>query len=727
VVALALAREVLASGKSKVTGQERQQLAEFLQPYTPERASKESGASVEALKKLANEIAASQSSLVLAGGTALATTQGTQTQIAVNLLNFVAGNIGKTVVFGANRQIDPSTSHQEVMDVVGRMLSGDVKVLIVDGANPLFSLPASSKIAAALEKVETIVSLSSAWDETTRMAHIVLPSQSSMERWGDAFPERGIRSLIQPVMVSLYPIKAAEDTLLAVGAKLGLSGQPATYKAYVQEAWKEVQKEVGSADDFDTFWRSSLQRGGVFQKVAFAGSVNLSPEALGTQIASAKLDGEGMALLPVTSLRQRDGRGARNPWLQEIPDPVAQVVWDSWADINPAKAKQLGVRQGDMISVQSAHGKVELPVNLHYGINAETVAVQIGQGHTNSGRNADHVGVNVLDLLPPAADKLSGEFAYLTTRVKVAATGKPGYMVMTAGSPRQLHRGIIQTQLVEQARAGKEPPPLHGEHPHRPNEDFYPTRDEQTPGYYDPYRWGMVIDSDRCTGCSACVAACYAENNLAVVGKARMGLGREMSWLQINRFIEGKGDETVTLMQPMMCQQCANAGCEPVCPVYATYHNPEGLNAQIYNRCVGTRYCSNNCPYKQRRFNWFNYEFEAPLHMQLNPDVTVRSKGVMEKCTFCVQRIVRARKSANAAGRDIKDGEFTSACAQTCPTGAIVFGNMEDMNSRVAKLAMRGKDNKKKRVRQYEVFPEIKQQPAITYLRKVIHNPIEEV
>ncbi|HEX7927846.1 MAG TPA: 4Fe-4S dicluster domain-containing protein, partial [bacterium] len=240
----------------------------------------------------------------------------------------------------------------------------------------------------------------------------------------------------------------------------------------------------------------------------------------------------------------------------------------------------------------------------------------------------------------------------------------------------------------------------------------------QTPGYHNPYRWGMTVDVDRCTGCSACAAACYAENNVPVVGKERADLGREMSWLRVERYLEGEGDSYMTLMQPMFCQHCGNAGCEPVCPVYATYHNPDGLNAQIYNRCVGTRYCSNNCGYKVRRFNWFNYEAPAPLHLQLNPDVTVRSKGVMEKCTFCVQRIQRAKMAAHNEGRELKDGEVTPACVQTCASKALTFGNLADPNSAVSKKAMRNA-KKEQRVRQYEVLEELRQDPGVTYLRKV--------
>lgn len=729
VLALALARRVLARGRARVAGMDRRRLAEYLKPYTLDRASAETGVARDVIGKLADEFARAAPGLALAGGNSIATVEGTQTQIAVNILNYVAGNIGKTVLFGASRQINPSTPFSEVLAVVKRMMAGQVKLLIVDGANPLYHLPPSTQIAGALDKVETIVSLSSAWDETTRKAHWVLPGQSFLERWGDAFPQKGVYSLVQPVMAPVFPVKAAEDTLISLAGRLGSTdyAETPTYRDVLRQAWQQLQAEVGAEGEFEEFWRTSLQKGGAFRTVSFSSSVRLNAQVFTVKPAAVNLSGEGLVLLPTVSLRHRDGRGASNPWLQEIPDPISQVVWDSWADINPVTAKRMGINHGELIRVASPQGDVELAAYLHYGINEDAIAIAIGQGHTGSGHNADDVGINVLGLLPALADRTSGEFAYLTTRVRVTPTGKRAYLVQTQEVPRQLGRGIIQTQTLEQARAGEQPEAAHGvELRERKHVDFYPTHDKQIPGYYDPYRWGMTVDVDRCTGCSACVAACYAENNLPVVGKARAGLGREMAWITIQRFLEGKGDGYTTLMQPMFCQHCSNAGCEPVCPVYATYHNPEGLNAQVYNRCVGTRYCSNNCPYKVRRFNWFNYEWESPLHLQLNPDVTVRSKGVMEKCTFCVQRINRARQTANDKGRDIADGEVTPACVQTCPTKALTFGNLSDPGSEVSRKAVRGRNKKEQRVRQYEVLAELKQQPAVTYLRKVTFAAMEE-
>ncbi|HUJ75775.1 MAG TPA: molybdopterin dinucleotide binding domain-containing protein, partial [bacterium] len=611
--------------------------------------------------------------------------------------------------------------------------------------NPAYSLPPSTKVAEALSKVDFIVSLSPAQDETTKVSHLVLPGQSALERWGDAMPQRGVYSLQQPVMAPIYPVKSAEDTLLAVAAALGVGQFKATptYRDYLRGAWQQVQKEVGAGGDFDSFWRDSLRRGGVFKQVSFAGGVRLNGEALSGLAPEPKLEGEGMVLLATASLRHRDGRGASNPWLQEIPDPVSQVVWDSWAEINPRVAEKMGIGHGDLVRLTSPHGSVEVAAYLHYGVHDDAIAIPLGQGHSGSGRNADGFGVNVLSLLPPAFDRVSGQLAYLSTRVKVERTsaalqpsgfaytltkrsdergpGLPKFLPENDGSPRQLGRGIIQTMTVDEVKEGHEPEREEA----LTTEDFYPPREKNTPGYHNPYRFAMTVDNDRCTGCSACVAACYAENNIAVVGRERNGLGREMSWIRIERFWAGEGDSFRVLMQPMFCQQCSNAGCEPVCPVYATYHNPDGLNAQVYNRCVGTRYCSNNCSYKVRRFNWFTYEWEAPLHLQLNPDVTVRSKGVMEKCTLCVQRIQRAKMHAESEQRIVREGEITPACVQTCPTHALTFGNLADPNSAVSKKALRG-EHAKERVRQYEVLQETRNMPAMTYLRKVTFSPVEE-
>lgn len=732
ILALALARRVLERVGSRATARvgsatQLRRLRSFLEPYTLARAAEACAQPEKRLRALADEFAAADPGLAMAGGYTQASSSASMLQVAVHLLNLIAGNIGRTVLFGMEGEATEGSPHRALRELTERMQRGDVRVLIVEGANPIHALP-FYRFGEALRNVPLVVSLSTAWDETTRAAHWCLPGRSTLERWGDAFPRAGVASLIQPVMTPLYPLPAAEDTLLSLARRMEAESlvQYASYRDYLRARWRTLQREWGNQEPFESFWRTALQRGGVFQTVTSAGTVRLNDAIFAQRpqapVLESKGINDGLTLLPTASLRHGDGEGATNSWLQEIPDPLSQSVWDSWADLHPETARRLGIRHGELLRLRTPRGQLEVAANLHYGIHPTAIAVPVGLGRKESGRAADGVGVNVAELLPANEDSLSGEFCYLSTQVAVQGTGRSAHWVQTTHSPRQLGRGIIQTQTLQQAINNEAPPSAsHGSG--RPT-DFYPVRAEQTPGYHDPYRWGMTVDVDRCTGCSACVAACYAENNIPVVGKERAGLGREMAWITIQRFLEGSGEETRTLMQPMLCQQCGNAGCEAVCPVFATYHNPDGLNAQIYNRCVGTRYCSNNCAYKVRRFNWFQYEWETPLHLQLNPDVSVRSKGVMEKCTFCVQRLQRSKQHAHAQGREVQDGEAVPACVQTCPTQALSFGNLADPQSNVSRQALARPPEQRSRVRQYEVFPELKQLPAITYLRKVVEKPL---
>ncbi|MFQ5883340.1 MAG: molybdopterin dinucleotide binding domain-containing protein, partial [Candidatus Methylomirabilales bacterium] len=400
-----------------------------------------------------------------------------------------------------------------------------------------------------------------------------------------------------------------------------------------------------------------------------------------------------------------DGRMANRPWLQELPDALTQIVWDSWLEIHPADAKPIGVKEGDLLRIESPFAHVDLPAHLSAGVHPGTLAVPVGQGHTAFGRYAKGRGANPIPLLPPDPEEASGGLPWIATRVTITPTGQRHPLVSTTGSDRPHDREIIQTIPLGTLQSGRPPkahPHLLQIYPEHPHPD---------------HRWGMTIDLNACIGCGACVTACYAENNLAIMGKEQVGAGREMSWIRIERVNSGGPDRPEHHFLPMLCQQCDKAPCEPVCPVYATYHNPGGLNVQVYNRCVGTRYCSNNCPYKVRRFNWFMAEWPEPLHMQLNPDVTVRTMGVMEKCTFCVQRIQAGKLKAKAEERPVRDGEIVPACAQTCPTRAIVFGDLKDPESEVSKRA--------KDPRRYRVLEDLNTQPAIAYLKKIRPGPVE--
>ena len=369
-------------------------------------------------------------------------------------------------------------------------------------------------------------------------------------------------------------------------------------------------------------------------------------------------------------------------------------------------AASLDVQNGDLVQVQSDQGTIEAPAYVYRGIRSDTVAIPLGQGHTAYGRSAEGRGVNPLDLLSATADAGSGALAYAGTSVTVTAGGRGGRLVVTQGSTDDLNREIVYVMNVDDALEEIEEHEVDLVSMVEAAWDSDPN---------SPYRWGMTIDLNACTGCGACVTACYAENNIPTVGEGGASMRREMSWIRIHRFEEETDDGGFqTVQQPMLCQHCGDAPCEPVCPVYATYHNPEGLNVQVYNRCVGTRYCANNCPYKVRRFNWFTYDTPYPLNLQLNPDITVREVGVMEKCSMCVHRINKAKIDAKEEGRTLMDGEVNSACSQSCPTNAITFGNLKDPSSEVSLKA--------KSARGYHVLGELGVRPAITYLEDVTHR-----
>ena len=710
LMALSIAHEVR---QAKGT---HEYLANYLSDYAPETVAEQVGVEADTIKTIAQELVQNTPSLAVGGGHMVASEHGTETLVAINILNEVAGNMGQTIQF-FDPAAAPSDSFQDLLQLIQDLNDGNIKVLIIDDLNPVYVLPKALGFTEALKNA-FVISLSSVANETTYEADLILPTLTPYESWGDVFVREGIRNTLQPVMapVDQFDAKAKEDILLAVNTLLA-TGQfegIATYLDYLKKSWMQIQQEVGNSEPFQTFWIKALENGGVFTNPSPV-PASIQYRVVNYQPQAPQLEGEGLALLPSSSILMGDGSGANKPWLQEVPDPMSQIVWGSWVEINPDTAKKLGINDRDVIQVSTPYGSLEATAFYHFGIHREAIAIPIGQGHTHSGPVADHYGVNVIDLLPGTTDPQSGEFRWLSVNAQISPTTKTSYTVNMDGNARQLGRNIAAATTVA---ALKNPKSHHDSAHHSRSREVYPPRKE-TAGYYQPYRWGMTIDLDRCNGCSACVVACYAENNLPVVGKERTGVGREMAWLRLDRYIEGYGDDFEVRFAPVTCQHCGNAGCESVCPVYATYHNPEGLNVQAYTRCVGTRYCSNNCAYKVRRFNWFNYEFPEPLNQQLNSTITTRAVGVMEKCTFCVQRIKDSQKEARALGRDIEDGEVLTACQQTCPTQAITFGNLSDANSQVSQKAKRGEKEMKDRDRQYEMLPELNYQPAITYLKKV--------
>ncbi|HEX2217632.1 MAG TPA: molybdopterin-dependent oxidoreductase, partial [Gemmatimonadales bacterium] len=639
-LALAMAN-VLVSDR----GEDRVGLASALSSYTPAMAAKETGLPAETIERVAREFAAARPSLAVAGGVGSQHAAATEVCAAVNVLNFVAGNIGETVRFGAG--LAAADGHAELARLAQAMEAGEIAVALVHEANPAYTLPKSSGFADRFARVGFKVSTSLYLDETAALCDLLLPQHHALERWDDARPRAGVYGLMQPVMEPVFNTLPAGEVLLRVSRKA--AGSLARFTApswdeHLKTRWRALAAELGEANA-DAFWHAAVQRGGVYRDPPPAAEVSLALPDGKLTYTPPTFEGEGaFTFLTYPHPMLHDGRGANKPWLMENADPVTKITWHSWVEVSPAAARRLDVRDGEILELTSPYGTLEAPVYVYPGIRDDAVAIPLGFGHTAYGAIAQGRGVNALDLLGAPR----GQFVpYLSTRVAVRKTGAYRKLASIAGVPRQLGRGIAESISLAAARKGLTVEQAYMEEGHghhevnteRELEAIHGWSEEQKQdtrrGDYTPEvpLWGMAIDLAKCTGCEACVTACYAENNIPTVGESEILRGREMTWLRIERYwddAEGH-DASSPRFVPMLCQHCVNAPCEPVCPVYAAYHTADGLNGQVYNRCVGTRYCANNCPYKVRYFNWYKYNEQAwpePLHLQLNPDVTVRARGV---------------------------------------------------------------------------------------------------
>ncbi len=687
-------------------------LFEQVREHAPEQVTRRTGvpaATIRALaRRFADPAAGGGRTLAVGGGVAADGDAATAAHTMVHLLNHVAGNTGTTITFDASDGDGPGSwrdadTYRDLRALAADMAAGAIDVLLLHDVNPVHALPDGAGLAAALAHVPTVVSTSGCPDETAALADLVLPAHTPLEAWGDAEPAGGVRGLQQPVLRPLLDTRHLGDILLDAGRALGDDVAAALppeddFAALLQAEWRAAHAEADSDGDFETFWADAQRRGGAFEPARSA-AISLRRAVLDAPLELDPGRGERpFVLAAYPSAHLYDGRGANRAWLQEVPDPLLKTTWSSWAELAPETASALGAEDGQLLHIESDHGALDATLLVNPHMRPGVVAVPLGQGHTAYGRYASGRGVNAAALLNPEPEA-GGGVRWLGTPVDVTplAVRRPVPRLQTTFD--QDGRGIARAVTLAELDAGA--PPAAAE----PAFSLYPDHP------HPQHRWGMAIDLDACTGCNACVAACYAENNIPVLGPDRMRRGRTMAWLQIERFVERGPAGPDNRFVPMLCQHCGQAPCETVCPTYATYHTDEGLNAQIYNRCVGTRYCANNCPYKVRRFNWFDPEFPAPLDRQLNPDVTTRTVGVMEKCTFCVQRIREAQDRAQDAGRAPRDGEITPACAQTCAAEAIVFGDLNDPDSRVSRLAVDG--------RAYHVLESLNTRPAVTYLRKV--------
>ncbi len=747
-------------------------IVNFLQGRgTAQAAATASGATAESLTALAREIATAKPSLLVAGGRG---ENGLDVALGVAALNRSAGNVGVTIRSAdAVLGFEGISKQGDLSAAVERMRGGNVGIAFVRGPNPAYSMASSAKFAEAFAKVAFKVSFSLYPDETTEMCDLILPDLHSLEQWGDSEPVKGTLGLQQPAMDPVYKgSRSAADVLMAVAKKDAAAASRFPQPDY--RSWL-IARVPGNTATRSTMFAKGLGSGNITRREM--------PAPSATQSATAAAATGDYFLVTYPSPTLGDGRGANKPWLQELPDPVTKVLWSSWVELHPETAAKLHVERGDVLEVTTSAGTVRAPALPYLGIRPDTVAIALGQGHSSPsqptyhdgkdtsvqwgyGRYSRSVGINANALLSGATNSGGGSIA--TGKCSVTKTAEKVQVPTTEGSARQHGRGIAQAMHVSEIGRPPAEEVGHGKIPGAASHEFLPglrspvaadaqgelgapsAKNQGTQlGMYDPNhplgmakrRWAMTVDLARCTGCSACVTACYAENNIPTVGapwqngvvyaEKRPGFnitrGREMNWLRLERYYEGADDGAFTenfeaRFIPMMCQHCGNAPCEPVCPVFATYHAPDGLNVQVYNRCVGTRYCSNNCPYKVRYFNWFGYgepdriqyAFPEPLNWQLNPDVTVRGKGVMEKCTMCVQRIREAENRAALEKREVAADEFTTACAAACPSRAIVFGDAADESWTIQ--AHIGSE------RAYHVFEELNTYTAVVYLKKINHT-----
>ncbi|MDE0886062.1 MAG: 4Fe-4S dicluster domain-containing protein [Myxococcota bacterium] len=739
-IAFAIAQAVVEA-KGAPAGSDAAGIQAFVAGGNLSKAATEAGLEASELAAVVEAVLHAKNPLILPPGVASTGSNATSTAAAVMLSNALLGAVGTSVSIPPVEASAP-VGLAEIKALVADMNAGKVKALLIHDSNPAYSLPAEIGFVEALGKVATVVSFASSKDETAELASLVLPDHTSMESWGDRAPRPGVRSIVQPTVRPLLDTQAIGDTLLEAGRALGGAMPEGSFRSVVENNWSDVD------------WRGALARGGVFTDTAIA-PVAIQTDFSGLGMKSPSIGGDGeYTLVAFPHHFLGDGRGAALPWLQEIPEPTTKLQWNSWVEMSFTTAEKLGVGFGDVVSVTTPAGSIEGSVFPRGGIRDDTIAIPIGQGHSvgfyasmegegehggwsagpeaAAGEPGRPRGANVMAVLPATQDE-SGGRVWLSTRAEVAKTGRFRRLALSQWTDNQRERKLAQVASLAQI-AGHGGDDHHGAHHDEPPHTFTAAYDADPD---QPYRWGMVIDNDRCNGCSACVASCSIENNVPVVGEAQAIQRRDMAWIRIEKYIgdgnqkggsarrpvpesEKLGELDVRYI-PMPCQQCGAAPCEAVCPTLATYHNKEGLNGMIYNRCAGTRYCANNCVYKVRRFNYFDYgneNFPGLLGLMLNPDVTVRQQGVMEKCSFCVQRIEGARQLAKDEDRSIRDGEVQTACQQACPTSAITFGNLRDEGSKVVAEADEPE-------RSYHLLQELNTRPAITYLAQVTRDENE--
>ena len=699
----------------------------------------------------ANDLLAAQGeSLVVCG------TNNIAIQQVVNAINEMLGNYEKTLSLN-NPSHAQEGSDQQLAGLISEMERGEVDALIILSGNPVYDTPMGTRVKEALAKVGTTVSVAGKENETSAVCGYTCPSNHFLESWGDRSLSPTSISIIQPTINPIFETRQLEDSLMKWGVLEGGS-----FKDFMQGYWEErffSRLNVGGEyANFRDFWNESL-RNGVLELPEDAGGSEYASQTDLTEVSQTVLNqlkkvDDGLQLVIYQKVGIRDGKQANNPWLQELPDPVSRATWDNYLTVPYAYAKENNLSLGDVVSLTVGDNSIKVPVLIQPGQANGTLGLAMGYGRTKGGKVIELTGG--VDAYPFLSyedgsiqyERISGVGIQKTAESYKIARTQTFSTFYDEGTNQPMVPGFIRGDYDRSEHIVKETSLAYyqsdDEHnPYKEAQAKYQEKKKHLVSLWDSYfedpeskrkiHWTMAIDLSKCTGCGSCVVSCHAENNVPVVGKQEVLNRREMHWLRIDRYYSGDPENPDVAFQPMMCQHCDNAPCETVCPVLATIHSDEGLNQMTYNRCVGTRYCANNCPYKVRRFNWFSYPYNEKFkainpaqgeysHLVLNPDVTVRWRGVMEKCSFCVQRLqdakLKAKVNAGSTFAKPQDGAVQTACQQACPTGAIVFGDRNDPESAVYKAMTHE--------RSYLALEEVKTLPSVNYMTLVRNRTEEE-
>lgn len=642
------------------------------------------------------------SSLVISGS------NDAEEQIMVNAINEILGSYGNTIRTDVHLKIRQGND-QQIEKLIQNMNADQVDALLIYDVNPAYDYYNKAQFISGLSKIGLTVALTVMDDETSAICKFICPDHHFLEAWNDFEVYTGHYSLAQPAIRPIFKTRAAQDSLLH------WAGIESDFRSFMQQYWQEnIYSKAQNEISFTDFWNKTVHDGvfasGEIEATTFSLNMEASLNALSNLKATST---DGIDLVLYTNVSVGSGKHANNPWLQELPDPISKACWDNYLAISPRLAEELGLKDEELVTV---NGSEPLPVLIQPGQEYKTIGIALGYGRERSGVPANGVGKNVFGL----QRYINGQTLSFVENVQIEKAGGKHAIARTQTHHSMEGRAIVRETSLEEYLANPQSGNEIRQEIKAHLKTMYPKVE------FDGLHWGMAIDLNACTGCNACVVACSAENNVPVVGKEQVLMAREMHWIRIDRYYKGDPNNPEIVRQPVMCQHCDNAPCENVCPVAATTHSNEGLNQMAYNRCIGTRYCNNNCPYKVRRFNYYDYtgadtfkgnrydpaDMTTDLRrMVLNPDVTVRAKGVIEKCSFCVQRIQDKKLQAKKEGRQLVDGEVIPACAQTCPSEAIVFGNLNDKNSKVSKYFA---DE-----RNYHLLEELHVLPSVGYLTKV--------